>query len=70
MDRTEVNSSSIAGIGYDVTTRTLEIAFNNGRIYRYLGVPVSLKELFTSCDSKGRFFNENIRDSYRYVRVR
>jgi hypothetical protein len=70
MDRTEVISSSIAEIGYDVETRTLEIAFNSGRIYQYFDVPVSLSEALTTCESKGRFFNENIRELYRWVRVR
>ncbi|HEV3275971.1 MAG TPA: KTSC domain-containing protein [Terriglobia bacterium] len=69
MDRKEVDSSSISEIGYDVTTGTLEVAFNNGGVYRYLEVPDSLYQAFETCDSKGRFFNQNIRNVYRCVRV-
>jgi hypothetical protein len=70
MDRTTVESSTIAEIGYEAETQTLEITFCNGRPYRYFGVPVSLHRAFMACDSKGKFFNENIRDVYSFVRVK
>lgn len=70
MNRTAVDSSSIAEIGYEAGTQTLEVEFNNGGIYRYFGVPASVYDAFISCDSKGRFFNENIRDLYRSLRVK
>jgi hypothetical protein len=70
MNMQEVDSSSIAAIGYETTSRTLEIAFKNGRIYRYFDVPTWLNEAFVACGSKGRFFNENVRDLYRCVRMR
>jgi hypothetical protein len=70
MERTAVDSSSIAEIGYEMGTQTLEIRFNNGGLYRYFGVPVSLHRAFVACDSKGKFFNENIKDVYSFVRVK
>lgn len=44
----------------------LEIIFNNGQIYQYRNVPRSLYKLFLASDSKGEYFQENIRDEFEY----
>ena len=40
MQRTTVSSSNLASVGYDATTETLEIEFQNGAVYQYFSVPV------------------------------
>lgn len=70
MKREKVESSSIAAIGYEATTRTLEIAFTNGHVYQYFGVPTSVHQALMLSESKGKFFNDNIRDAYEFKRVR
>ncbi len=70
METTTVDSSTIAQIRYEAETQTLEITFNSGRVYRYFAIPVSLHRAFVGCDSKGKFFNENIRDLYSFVRLK
>ena len=37
--REAVDSSSFASIGYEEETRTLEVEFVDGEVYRYLEVP-------------------------------
>lgn len=69
VERTAVDSSSIAEIGYDSTAQALEVLFHNGRIYQFLDVPPSVHGAFMASDSKGRFFNEEVRDLYEYVRL-
>ena len=69
MERTPVNSSSIAEVGYDPATRTLEVLFHNGHIYRYFAVPPSVYDAFMASDSKGKFLNENLKGLYQYVKV-
>lgn len=66
----KVESSRIAAIGYEATTRTLEIAFTNGHVYQYFGVPTSVHQALMLSESKGKFFNDNIRDAYEFKRVR
>ncbi|EFF2588943.1 KTSC domain-containing protein [Escherichia coli] len=39
MIRNYVSSSNLQSVGYDSATLTLEIAFHNGGIYQYSGVP-------------------------------
>jgi hypothetical protein len=69
MDRQPVTSSSVAEIGYDVNTMTLEVAFRNGTTYQYFDVPESLYQELMSSESVGRFLNEQIKNSYRYTKV-
>jgi len=60
-----VESRSIRSIGYDVGTATLEIEFQNGRVYQYPDFPVDVYEEFISAPSKGIYFIEGIRNCYR-----
>jgi hypothetical protein len=70
MNRTAVSSSSVRSVGYDEASQTLEVEFNSGGIYQYSGVPKKLSERFLTAPSKGRFFDQNIRDKFRTVKMR
>ena len=64
MLREVVESSSLRSIGYDRKTRTLEVEFANGGVYRYDEVPAELWSDFRHSASKGRFFQQMIRDHF------
>jgi hypothetical protein len=49
MNRQNVNSSNLASVGYDETSNTLEVEFNNGGIYQYFNVPESVYKVFVKC---------------------
>ena len=70
MDYQQVNSTSIAQVGYDPLTATLEIHFRSGRHYRYFLVsPRCYRDLLLA-DSKGRFFLHRIRPAgFPYERL-
>ncbi len=61
-----VESDVIHAIGYDPAISLLEIIFNDGRIYQYRGVPPKVYEGLQSAESKGRYFQENIRGEFQY----
>jgi hypothetical protein len=61
-----VESDAIHAIGYDDEVRVLELIFNNGGIYQYRGVPREVFEQLLRAESKGRFFQDNIRDEFEY----
>lgn len=63
MKRTSVSSLNFASIGYDPENMILEIEFNNGGIYQYFDIPESEYNWLMAADSKGRYFNVNIKDS-------
>lgn len=69
MERTPVSSSNIRSIGYDPDTSTLEIEFNNGRIYQYFAVPQGEFDALMSAGSHGTYLNANIKGKYNYVQV-
>ena len=69
MNRQPVTSSNLKSVGYDRANRILEIEFQNGRVYRYHGVPPEEYEELLRAPSLGRYFISNIRDEYDYDRA-
>lgn len=69
MQRKVVSSSNISSIGYDSVTSILEIAFHDGSIYRYFGVPSAVYNALMSADSHGSYFAHAIKDVYRYEKI-
>jgi hypothetical protein len=63
-----LSSSNLNGAEYD--GGTLKIAFHGGRIYAYYGVPYSKFIGLIHASSHGEYFHANIRNSYRYTRIR
>ena len=61
-------SSIIDRIAYDEAARTLAISFRDTGKYIYDGVPLALFEAFCRAGSAGTFFNERIKDRYRFRR--
>ena len=62
----DVDSSCIDAIAYLQTESALKIRFNSGCIYQYENVSHNAFVNFLHADSKGRFFNRNIKDAYPY----
>ena len=69
MQREPVESSTLASVGYDETQVLLELEFRSGELYRYFGPPHNIHRELMTAESKGRFFNQNIRDRFPYVRL-
>jgi hypothetical protein len=70
MPRETVMSSAIEAVEYEPVGQQLEIELTNGHVYRYLDVPRSTYEAFMAAESKGRFYNDHIRDVFLYDRLR
>jgi hypothetical protein len=69
MRREAVDSTTIKSVGYESKSRVLEIEFQSGAVYQYLDVPKAVHEGLRRAESKGQYFNEEIRDDYAFVRV-
>jgi len=69
MQREPVESSTLASVGYDKTQFLLELEFRSGELYQYAGPPDRIYRELMVAESKGRFFNQNIRDHFPYVRL-
>jgi hypothetical protein len=64
-----VPSTVIRSFGYDPQRRELKVEFRSGRIYVYLDVPPETFAAMTAAFAKGPFFNTEIRDRFRFVRL-
>jgi KTSC domain len=62
-------SSVIRHFRYDEARRELTITFVSGKAYFYCDVPQPVAQALAAAQSKGQFFNENIRDRYGYAEV-
>jgi hypothetical protein len=59
-------STAIRAFNYDRERSALTITFETGRVYVYTKVPEFTFHRFARATSKGRFFNTEIRDKYRF----
>ena len=57
-------STVIRDLSYNVASRQLVVTFVTGRVYAYAEVPPEVHSAFRASGSKGRFFNQEIRDNY------
>lgn len=70
MKMTKVKSSNLQAIGYDKSTRTLRILFQAGPdSYDYEQVPEEVYGALMKAASLGQFFQEHIREQYRYTKA-
>jgi len=69
MPRQPVVSSNLSSVGYDAVIATMEVAFRNGGIYQYLGVPPSIHAGLMTAASKGSYLNGWVKNRYHYRRV-
>jgi hypothetical protein len=65
-----VNSSLLANVSYDAGQSVLQLELRDGAIYRYLDVPPVIYEGLLAAESKGSYFNREVRDCFRYARIR
>lgn len=61
-------SSVIQSYRYDPERRTLLIRFVSGHAYSYSDVPEEVANGLTTARSKGRYFQEHIRDRFAFRR--
>jgi hypothetical protein len=65
----DVSSTAISEIDYDAERAKLLVRFMSGERYVYVGVPGEVHRSFVEADSKGRFFQSQIRDRYPFNRI-
>ncbi|TKK23427.1 KTSC domain-containing protein [Enterobacter cancerogenus] len=69
MIRQHVSSSNLQSVGYDPSNKVLEIAFHNGGVYQYSGVPAAVHQGLLNAGSKGQYFHQHIKNVYPYRKV-
>jgi hypothetical protein len=69
-ERYAMPSTAIRRLFYDSAKSELWVTFVTGRRYVYADVPLEVFEAFETAESRGAFFNDEIRDCYPYQEVR
>ena len=69
-ERQAVRSTDLAIVGYDTQGAVVEVAFKSGSVYHYEGVPAEIYEGFMAASSHGKYFQEAIRERYKYRKIK
>lgn len=65
-----VDSTLLASVAFNHSQSILDLEFRDGAIYRYFAVPAAIHHGLLAADSKGSYFNRQIRGCFRYVLLR
>ena len=66
MHRLPVESTMLASAAYCPNRTLLDLEFRDGTLYRFFDVPPACFQQLMTSDSKGAYFNRNIRNHFRH----
>lgn len=69
MIRKPVVSTNVESVGYDESSRTLEIEFHDGSIYQYFDVPRNVFQELMTAASIGAYVNRELKGRFNYRQV-
>jgi hypothetical protein len=62
-------SSVIKHFSYDADTKILKVVFVTDMVYLYKNVPEKIYKTLKASGSKGRYFNSNIKDKFKFQKL-
>ncbi|WP_316807965.1 KTSC domain-containing protein [Pedobacter agri] len=62
-------SSVINHFSYHADKKLLKITFVTGLVYQYQNVPLKIFKMLNAVDSKGKYFNQYIRDHFTFKKL-
>ena len=62
-------STVVKSVEYDTRTSNLTIGFVSGLVYVYFNVPEEIYHVFKNYREKGVYFNQHIRNKYRFKKM-
>jgi len=66
MQAVHLNSTTLKTAAYQNQPKVLELEFCSGEVYHYLGVCESIYEQLLEAESKGRYYNQCIRNRFAF----
>jgi hypothetical protein len=67
--RVDVDSSLLIWTDYSAAENRLRLAFHGGAVYDFLQVPPRIYQELLAAPSKGRYFNQSIRNDFPHERL-
>lgn len=69
LERQSVKSRILRSVGYDDSTKILEIEFHTGLVYQYSGVPPKVFADLMHSGEIGKYFSEKVRPRFQTKQV-
>ena len=69
LERLPVKSRILRSVGYDASTKILEIEFQNGLVYQFLNVPPKVSADLMRSDEIGKYFTDKVRSRFQTKQV-
>ncbi len=69
LERQPVKSRILRSMGYDESTKILEIEFQTGLVYQYAGVPPKVYQELIRSDEIGKYFIDKVRNRFRTKQI-
>lgn len=69
LERLSVKSRILRSVGYDDSTKILEIEFHTGLVYQYSGVPPKVYADLMHSSEIGKYFSEKVRPRFQTKQV-
>jgi hypothetical protein len=69
VERQPVKSRILRSVGYDESTKTLEIEFTSGIVYQYSGVPPKVYTDLMHSGEIGKYYSEKVRPKFQTKQV-
>jgi hypothetical protein len=69
LERQPVKSRILRSVGYDDSTKILEIEFHTGLVYQYSGVPPKVYADLMHSGEIGKYFSEKVRPRFQTKQV-
>ena len=69
VERLPVKSRILRSVGYDESTKTLEIEFTSGLVYQYSCVPLKVFTDLMHSGEIGKYYSEKVRPKFQTKQV-
>jgi hypothetical protein len=69
LERQPVKSRILRSLGYDESTKILEIEFQTGLLYQYAGVPIKVYRELIRSEEIGKYFTDKVRNRFRTKQI-
>lgn len=68
MERSPIKSTKLRSVGYDEDKYRMEIEFQDGSVYQYIGVPKDEYRGLMEASSPEKYFDRNVKEVYPHTR--
>ena len=69
MERLAVKSRILRSVGYDESTKTMEIEFTSGLVYQYSAVPQKVYADLMRSGEIGKYYSEKVRPRFHTKQI-